>query len=263
MRRFVTAIILMVLPATAAVALAVPLLIPYTGHLTESGTPVNGTRYFEFRIHDVPSGGAPLYTQAESLAVVGGVYHTELNASGGVWSGAERWLAISVNGAAELTPRTHVGTVPYAVRAQVADSATSVPQKGAWQLLFANQSVVAAGSWVDVGPSLTITTQGGPLLIVLDMYAVGGSHASFQPLVDGVWAGSYSGMLDPGNFWREGLLYTGGGTWQQWSKSKIYPGIPAGTHTVRVQALTDGGTLAVGNSSVPCALQIIELQRME
>ena len=70
-------------------------------------------------------------------------------------------------------------------------------------------------------------------------------------------------MLNPGDpYWKEGLIYTGTGAWHQWNKAKIYPGIAAGTHVVRIQAAGDGVGLVVGNQTVPCSLQIIELPRM-
>ena len=266
MRRLILGTLVTVLMSCAIVvvaAFAVPAKIPYSGQLTESGSLVNGMRYFQFQIYDAATGGTPLYAQSESLLVGDGVYHTELNAPVVIWTGADRWLAISVNGGVDLAPRTRVGTVPYAIRAQLADSATNVPQKSAWQVVFAGATNIAPGVWVDVGPELTITTAGGPLLIVVDVYANGGSHATFQPVVDGVWAGSYSGMLNPGDiYWKEGLLFTGTGTWHQWNKTKIYPGIGAGTHVVKIQAAGDGAGLVVGNQSIPCSLQVIELQRM-
>jgi hypothetical protein len=89
--------------------------IPYSGTLSESGTPVNGTRYVTLTLYDVPTGGTLLYTQAESLQVVGGVYHTSLMALPSVWSGADRWLGVSINSGPELTPRQAIGWVPYAI----------------------------------------------------------------------------------------------------------------------------------------------------
>ena len=156
----------------------------------------------------------------------------------------------------------------YSFRAAVADSATAVPAGHtvrAWQVVFQGTFTISAGHWVDVGPTLPIMTSGGPLMIVIDVYAHSDSHSTFQPLVDGVWAGSYSGMPGGDPFWKEGLLFTGGGSnYHQWNKAKIYPGIPAGSHTVSIQGATDGGTMTVGGSStIGMSLQVIELDQYQ
>lgn len=95
---------------------AIPGSIPYSGQLLEGGNAVQGRHFFTFRIYDTASGGLPVYTQAESLDVVGGVYHTSLDAPASVWSGAGRWVGVTVDLGVELLPRVQVGWVPYAVR---------------------------------------------------------------------------------------------------------------------------------------------------
>lgn len=109
-------------------ALAVPTQIPYSGQLSESGTPVNGTRDLTMRIYDVPTGGAALYTESFTVTqVTNGVFHVMLSPPDTVWTGADRWLGVSVNGGSELTPRTKIGSVPYAVRASVAQTVSGLP----------------------------------------------------------------------------------------------------------------------------------------
>jgi hypothetical protein len=68
--------------------------------------------------------GSSLYTQAESLVVVNGVYHTCLNVPPEVWDGSVRWLGVSVNSGAELSPRTKIGSVPYTIHSATTDHAT-------------------------------------------------------------------------------------------------------------------------------------------
>lgn len=114
MRRIVLVLIALLLPA-AAHATVYP--VPYSGQLAESSQLVNGTRYFSFRVYSVGVGGSSLATQSESLTVVKGVYHTMLNIDSSIWDGSDRWVGVSVNGAAELTPRIKVGWVPYAAYA--------------------------------------------------------------------------------------------------------------------------------------------------
>lgn len=119
-RRLLFALALLCLPTITHAFTIYP--IPQSGLLSESGIPVNGTRYFTFNLYDVPAGGASIYPYSESLAVIGGVYHAFLPTMLGHWSDPNRWIGVSVNSGPELVPRVQVGTVPFAVRATYADS---------------------------------------------------------------------------------------------------------------------------------------------
>jgi hypothetical protein len=119
------------------------------------------------------------------------------------------------------------------------------------------------GAWFPVsGSTFTATTNGGPLLIFIDVSLNGGSHATCRPVIDGVWAGTYGGLSkspsDP--FWTEGLVGVGaiGSGWQKWSKTRLYQGVPAGIHTFGVECATDGGTLTVGTTSVGASAGFVE-----
>ena len=120
-------------------------------------------------------------------------------------------------------------------------------------------------AWVTVAnSSVTATTRGGPLQIFtsISLNAAGGSTTTCQPIVDGSWAGSFSGMPSFGDpFWKEGLMYTGDGAWHVWTGNRVYPNIPAGSHTFAVQCATNTGTAGYCNSAnVGCSLTVIELQ---
>ena len=123
----------------------------------------------------------------------------------------------------------------------------------------------SSGSWVTINASLmNITTSGGPLLITVNTYLNGGSHSTCRPIIDGVWAGTYGGLPNSGDpFWQEGLIVTGAspGNWWPWNKTRLYPGIPAGNHTLQVQCATNSGTLGVCNDgSVACSVHFVELK---
>ncbi|MBI2984193.1 MAG: hypothetical protein HYY50_01035 [Candidatus Kerfeldbacteria bacterium] len=125
MKRMYLAVLLGLLVPT--LTLAVPLQIPYSGQLSENGQLVNGTRDLTINIYADSVGGSPVYAETFAGATVqNGIYHLNLNPDQSVWDGSVRWLGISVNGGAELTPRTKVGTVPYAVRAGVASHADAL-----------------------------------------------------------------------------------------------------------------------------------------
>ena len=112
---------------------------------------------------------------------------------------------------------------------------------------------------------MNITTTGGPLMITVNTYLNSGSHATCRPIIDGVWAGSFGGLPRSGDpFWQEGLVYSGGlgGNWAPWHKTRLYPGVPAGNHTLQVQCATDGGTLGVCNAgTVACSVHFVELKQ--
>jgi len=121
-----------------------------------------------------------------------------------------------------------------------------------------------ARAWVTIpGSAFTVTTSGGALLINMNLFVNGGSHVTCQPIIDGAWAGSFAGLPSAGDpFWREGLVYSGGfaGNWIPWASSRLYPGVPSGTHTIAAQCATDGGTAGYCNAgSVNCSLSVIEL----
>jgi hypothetical protein len=130
------------------------------------------------------------------------------------------------------------------------------------QVSWAAMAMVPAGTWVTIPNSvLNITTSGSPLMITVDAYLNGGSHSTCRPIIDGVWAGSFGGLPNPGDpFWQEGLTNSAGGAWHPWHKTRLYPGVPAGNHTLAVQCATDAGTLAVGASSIVSSVHFVELR---
>ena len=104
------------------------------------------------------------------------------------------------------------------------------------------------------GSPLVGTTNGGMLMIQMNISMTGGSHSSCAPFVDNVWAGSFlplpsTAPTTVAPSWREGLMQTAGFAWHQWSPTRVYPSVPAGTHTFDVRCVTDSGTLQVNNSS--------------
>ncbi|HEX6163573.1 MAG TPA: hypothetical protein VFZ31_09415 [Vicinamibacterales bacterium] len=105
-------------------------------------------------------------------------------------------------------------------------------------------------NWSTAPSSVTQgVTEGGPLLIQMDLSLVNGSHGTCRPIIDGQWAGDFAGEPKPGEspFWPEGLTAVGccGGGWRKWSTSRVYSNIPAGPHTFAIQCATDGGTMSM------------------
>lgn len=110
-------------PAT----LTVPGTVPFQGFLTDGGgMPLDGTVNLHLRIWDVPGGGTSLWTEAHiGVPVSQGVFEVQLGGEtplpAGIFDGSDRYLGIQVDGGSELTPRTFLGTTPYAFHADNAD----------------------------------------------------------------------------------------------------------------------------------------------
>lgn len=93
----------------------------YQGQLTQSSQLANGAYDWRVALFDASTGGAQVGTANTNLAVavVGGLFTTTLDFGPGVFSGAPRWMELSVRPAGAgaftvLTPRQAIGAVPYA-----------------------------------------------------------------------------------------------------------------------------------------------------
>jgi len=120
----------MMTAATVAVS-QVPQVISYQGVVTDSlRVPVpNGTYAMTVTLYDAATGGTALWNEVHpSVRTFGGLFDvmlgsiTPLNLS----FDKQYWLAVSVNGSADLTPRTPLTSGAYAYRSAWADSAAAV-----------------------------------------------------------------------------------------------------------------------------------------
>jgi hypothetical protein len=108
----------------------VPRTISFQGYLSDaSGNPlIDGTHSFVFTVFDQATGGTPLFTEAQSVVVVRGMFNAILGSStsGGIPQSvaADRpyFLDVAVDGGASLAPRTPMTSVPYALRAAITDA---------------------------------------------------------------------------------------------------------------------------------------------
>lgn len=111
-----------------------PTLISYQGFLTGSdGNPMTGTVTLQFDLYDSETGGSALWSETQnSVTVTDGYFAVMLGEvapiDAGDFSGSERWLQVTVDGTA--MPRQRFASVPYALQAENAASAASVPWSG-------------------------------------------------------------------------------------------------------------------------------------
>ncbi|GEM_PF-2027357 len=120
--------LILILSAVLAVASTgeVPRTLSYQGVLRDSGGDLveDGSYSIRFLIYDDESGGALLWSETQNLPVADGLFNAVLGSDTllGLDFDETYWLGISVNGGAEMTPRTILTSTPYTFRAIVADS---------------------------------------------------------------------------------------------------------------------------------------------
>lgn len=113
---------LTILGATATVLADVPRLMPYQGRVAGMA---NETVSIRVRLYDAATNGNVLFDQTQNATLSGGVFNLMLGGAGGipdtVWDAAQVWAGVSVNAAAELSPRARIGMVPYAAKVRASE----------------------------------------------------------------------------------------------------------------------------------------------
>jgi len=116
---------LLLLVSTLPVAAAQNAAFTYQGRLNANEAPANGIYDLRFTIYDALSGGGAVggpVTNAPT-SVSNGLFVVTLDFGAGVFTGADRWLAIgvrtnaSVDAYQALSPRQRITSTPYATRA--------------------------------------------------------------------------------------------------------------------------------------------------
>lgn len=114
---------------TAPAYAQVPALIPVQGFITDDqGQALVGQRTLVFSLYADQAAGSALYTESFAINTPTGAFSVQLGSSQAldlsiIPEDGELWLGLSVDGAAELTPRLRFGAAPYAARAAEAREA--------------------------------------------------------------------------------------------------------------------------------------------
>lgn len=132
-------------------AAALPQLVNYQGTLADAaGQPLSGNYSLTFKVYPTSSATLVLWTETQSVTVSSGLFHVVLGAltplTPAVFSASERWLGIAVNAGAELTPRTRITAVPWALRAAIADSVVGGGGGGDTDWIFSGDNLYAGVS---------------------------------------------------------------------------------------------------------------------
>jgi hypothetical protein len=117
--------------ACPLVALAVPTQLTHSGRLLDNaGTPLEGELTLEVALFTEATGGSAVWNETVNVTAEQGYFSTALGATtpldASVLDGQPLWVELTVSGSPALSPRLPLRSVPYAVRAGVAESAGSV-----------------------------------------------------------------------------------------------------------------------------------------
>jgi hypothetical protein len=110
----------------------VPRILTLQGKLTDSlGQPVlDGVQSVTFRLYDVETcaTGTALWQEVQNVQTSGGIFNVNLGAVTpiGLPFDEQYWLGMQPPSCSELCPRTRLTTAPYAVRAEIAETAETV-----------------------------------------------------------------------------------------------------------------------------------------
>lgn len=155
--------------------------IAFQGKLTNSSNqPVNGNVPMTFRLYASSTGGLPLWSETQTVGVIGGIYTVHLGDSTSLQSvpfDAAYWLSVEVNGDGEMVPRYRLASSPYAFRSKTAEVlaglATSTSRLN--QLASIGSQVTSASLDTLVGGS------NADALHVHDWSAIVGKPTTFAP----------------------------------------------------------------------------------
>jgi hypothetical protein len=109
--------------APAVAFAAPPASLPIQGYLTDDGgVPIDGNHDVRFRIYTSPTGTTSEVDDELPIDVDNGTFAAYVDVPHELYTANdELYLGLSVDGNAEMTPRFHIATAPYAARAVYAD----------------------------------------------------------------------------------------------------------------------------------------------
>lgn len=150
-------LLLAALLAPALAPATPPPILSYQGYLTsDQGDPLPGPVELEFALYDSIAGGTELWMESHpAVPLTDGIFHLALGATtpldAAFFEGSGRWLETRLDGT-PLSPRRPLLSVPYALRAAVADVALSGGGgEGDWE--GSNGNVYRLSGDVGVGTS--------------------------------------------------------------------------------------------------------------
>lgn len=142
-----------------------PRTMSYQGLVVDaSKTALSGQHTLSLKLYDQPTGGAVLHTESFAVTVENGLFHVMIGSTTPIPSGLQfdqpYWVGVSIDAGAEMSPRTALSAVPYAMRAQTIPTNAAVAslnnQTGAITIQGGGSTTVS-----NVGGVFTISSSGG------------------------------------------------------------------------------------------------------
>ncbi len=134
MFRMSLAVLAVLLLLSVCVSAQVPRTLHYQGVLTDSeGAAVaDGSYSITFRIYNVPSGGSALWEETNSVEVNKGIFSVTLGSvvSLNLTFDEQYWLAMAVQGEAELSPRVPLASSAYSLNTFCIRGDNIIPASG-------------------------------------------------------------------------------------------------------------------------------------
>ena len=189
----------------------IPRTINYQGVLTDaSGSAViDGSYSIVFMIYNVSTGGTALWIETNSVEVSKGIFNVTLGASSPSASldlpfDEQYWLAMAVEGEAELSPRVQLASSPYSLNALCIRGDNIIPTSGSVGI-----GTVAPAETLDVAGGIRIgnssnTNAGTIRWTGSDFEGYNGSEwQSFTDIGSGTLPRGFSGqtLYNDGNAW--------------------------------------------------------------
>lgn len=167
-------LIIMLLATCLQCAAQVPQTIAVQVYLETNGNALNGQHDITIRWYDAPVGGSVLFVESLNVEVVEGIATLHagsvLPLPDTLFQRSSIWLGFSIDGAAELLPRTILASVPFALVAQRSLVAESLSPEVTGVVTSINEIAgnveVQGGHGIQVqrnGRTLTISHSGSPL----------------------------------------------------------------------------------------------------
>lgn len=175
-----TAIVTLMLMASGVVMAQLPQTISYQALATRNGEALQGVHHVTVRWYDAVAATTVRFEEQYDAEFVGGVVALNLGLQNGLpldlLAEGTVYLGLSIDGDEELFPRTALTSVPYALNALHAETATSLDREVSGVVTSVNE---VAGNVRLIGDASTRVTKNGN---VITISASPPSHA----LVNGV-----------------------------------------------------------------------------
>jgi len=123
--------LLMVALSTVSGLSAVPMLINYQGHLTDSsGTPISGSQWVDFSLFRNETGGTSFWNEQQTVEVTNGIFNVQLGAGNPLeaddFNTPDVYLEVTIHISGQvwetLSPRHRLTSTAFSVKAGNADS---------------------------------------------------------------------------------------------------------------------------------------------